>query len=266
MPLDAAEARRKLLQLQNKGASNPYMFKPEEGEQTVRIVPNAHLPESALPFEELYWYFNITGKPILSPVSYGEADPIAEFYRDLTKGQKLPREEWEKIKQFKAQMRTYAPIVIRGKESEGIKFWAFGKKVYMTLLEHINEPDYGDISDVTSGHDIKITFTPKEKSDTVPKFPKTDILIRPKATPLHTDAAIVKKLMTGQPKLVDQFDHLSYDALKKILNEYMDDPFTTESSSDEDSVSPTAELVAADEQNISEAVDQEFDKLFPDED
>ena len=26
-------------------------------------------------------------------------------------------------------MRTFAPVVVRGKESEGVKFWGFGKTV-----------------------------------------------------------------------------------------------------------------------------------------
>ena len=37
------------------------------------------------------------------------------------------------------KMRTYVPVLVRGKESEGVKFWGFGKLVYQELLGD----DYG---------------------------------------------------------------------------------------------------------------------------
>ena len=32
------------------------------------------------------------------------------------------------------KMRTYVPILVRGAESEGVKFWGFGKQVYTELF------------------------------------------------------------------------------------------------------------------------------------
>ena len=32
-------------------------------------------------------------------------------------------------------MRTYVYVLVRGEESEGIKFWGFGKTVYQELLK-----------------------------------------------------------------------------------------------------------------------------------
>ena len=45
-------------------------------------------------------------------------------------------------------MRTFAAVIVRGKESEGVKFWGFGKTVYQELLGVIYDPDYGDITDL----------------------------------------------------------------------------------------------------------------------
>ena len=50
-------------------------------------------------------------------------------------------------------MRTYAPVVVRGEESQGVKFWGFGKTVYQELF-HNSHPDYGDITDQVSGRDV----------------------------------------------------------------------------------------------------------------
>jgi len=45
-------------------------------------------------------------------------------------------------------MRTFAPVIVRGEESQGVKFWGFGKTVYQELLSIIADPDYGDITEI----------------------------------------------------------------------------------------------------------------------
>jgi hypothetical protein len=54
------------------------------------------------------------------------------------------------------KLRTFAPIVVRGQENEGVKFWGFGKTVYQEILAIVADPDYGDITDETNGRDIVI--------------------------------------------------------------------------------------------------------------
>ena len=53
-------------------------------------------------------------------------------------------------------MRTFVPVVVRGEETEGVKWWGFGKTVYQELLSIIADPDYGDISDSMTGRDIVV--------------------------------------------------------------------------------------------------------------
>ena len=60
-------------------------------------------------------------------------------------------------------MRTYAPVVVRGEESQGVKFWGFGKTVYQELLSII-DPDYGDITDPISGRDVSVEFKTAEET------------------------------------------------------------------------------------------------------
>ena len=84
-------------------------------------------------------------KTHLSPVSFGRPDPINEFAGKLkSTGEK---DEWIQGKRLEPKMRTFAPVLVRGKEQEGVKFWGFGKTVYQELLGFIADPDYGDISD-----------------------------------------------------------------------------------------------------------------------
>ena len=54
------------------------------------------------------------------------------------------------------KLRTFVPVIVRGEEGEGVRFWGFGKTVYQEILGYIADPDYGDITDPTSGRDLTI--------------------------------------------------------------------------------------------------------------
>ena len=88
------------------------------------------------------------------------------------------------------KMRTYVPVIVRGKESEGVKFWGFGKTVYTELLGFIADPDYGDLSDPMNGRDIVVEFTPSEGPG---QYPKTAIRVKPNTTPVTEDNRIYAK-------------------------------------------------------------------------
>ena len=40
------------------------------------------------------------------------------------------KEDYQLSRKLEAKMRTFAPVVVRGEESQGVKFWGFGKTVY----------------------------------------------------------------------------------------------------------------------------------------
>ena len=81
-------------------------------------------------------------------------------------------------------MRTYVPVIVRGEESEGVKFWGFGKTDYQELLGFFTDPDYGDLTDPVGGRDITVEYTPAEG---VGNFPKTGIRVKPNQVPATTD-------------------------------------------------------------------------------
>ena len=77
MAIDLEAVKRKLNQLQTVGTRQNNLWKPEPGKQTIRIVPYQH--DRANPFRELYFHYDLGKKNYLSPVTYGEADPVVEF-------------------------------------------------------------------------------------------------------------------------------------------------------------------------------------------
>jgi len=209
--LDAIKA--KLNQLNKSDDKKNNLWKPEAGKTRIRIVPYVHRKDN--PFLELYFHYDISKKSMLSPISFGNPDPIVEFAEKLKKtGDK---DEWIMGRKIEPKMRTYVPVIVRGKESEGVKFWGFGKQIYTELLSIVSDPDYGDITDLMGGRDVDVEFTPAESAGA---FPKTTIRVKPNTTPATEDKAIAEKIM-NQPVITDIFPEPTYDELEAALAEWM---------------------------------------------
>ncbi len=209
--LDAIKA--KLNQLNKTDDKKNNVWKPEAGKTRVRIVPYVHRKDN--PFLELYFHYDISKRSMLSPITFGNADPIVEFADKLKKtGDK---EDWLMGRKIEPKMRTYVPVIIRGKESEGVKFWGFGKTIYTELLSIISDADYGDITDLMNGRDIDVEFTPAEGAGA---YPKTAIRVKPNTQPATEDKEIAQKIM-NQPQITDLFPEPSFEELQQALEEWM---------------------------------------------
>jgi hypothetical protein len=220
--------------LQNVNSKSTNLWKPEPGQQIVRLVPYQHNREN--PFIELYFHYNFGGKNILSPISFGRPDPIVEFAEKLKSSGNS--DEWKQGKKLEPTMRCYVPVIIRGKEMEGVKFWGFGKQVYQELLGFITDPDYGDISDPMSGRDVVVEFKPADQ--TGKNFAETSIRIKPNQTPVTDNKLVLEKLKT-QPNITDLFKEPSYEEMTKILQNWLDPESATESAGPEKAASVTSE-------------------------
>ena len=165
----------------------------------------------------MYFHYNINNKTYLSPQSFGRPDPIVEFADKLKRmGDK---EDWKAAKQMEPKLRTFVPVLVRGQEGEGVKFWGFGKTVYQEILGYIADPDYGDITDPTSGRDITIEYQSAEEAGT--SYPVTTIRVKPKQTPLTENADNVQKFLENQTEITDLYSELSYDELKSVLEGWL---------------------------------------------
>lgn len=213
MSLDLNAIKAKLTQLTTTDDRKNNLWKPVPGKQTVRMVPYSHRKEN--PFLEMYFHYDFGKKTYLSPITFGNPDPVVEFADKLKSTG--DRDEWIMGRKIEPKMRTYVPVVVRGKESEGVKFWGFGKTVYSELLSIISDPDYGDITDLMNGRDITVEFIPAEGAD---RFPKTSIRVKPNTSVVTDDKAIATKI-TNQPKITDIFPEPTYEELEKALAQWM---------------------------------------------
>jgi hypothetical protein len=261
MAIDLDAIKRKLSQLQTVGTRQNNLWKPEPGKQTIRIVPYQYDKEN--PFQELYFHYDLGKKNFLSPVTYGKPDPVVEFAEKLKSSGNS--DEWKLGKKLEPKMRTYVPIIVRGKESEGVKFWGFGKTVYTELLGFIADPDYGDLSDPMNGRDIVIEFVPAEGG----AYPKTTIRVKPNATPLTEDKNVATMVAKNQQSLGDIFKEPTYDELKEALEKWLDPEATEEAPAAaandfEDDFDAEPKSNAKPPVNKVDDVSSAFDALFND--
>ena len=213
--MDISLALNRFKSLQNNTKKSDSIWKPANGKSQIRIVPYKFNRD--LPFIELYFHYNINNKTYLSPISFGRPDPIVEFAEKLKRTGDT--DYWKAGKKMEPKLRTFVPVIVRGKENEGVKFWGFGKTVYQDILGYIADPDYGDISDPMSGRDIVLEVTSAEESNA--SYPTTTIRVKPATTKLHEDPAVVKDLLENQKEITELYSELSYAELKTILENWL---------------------------------------------
>ena len=253
--MDISKIKNRLTQLQSTTSTKDNFWKPAPGKTQIRIVPYKFNKEN--PFVEAFFHYGLGGnKTYLSPVTNGNADPVAEFADKLkSTGNK---DEWIQGKRLEPKMRTYAPVIVRGEESEGVKWWGFGKTVYQELLSVIADPDYGDITDPTTGRDIMIERqTPAEAGN---QYGKTTVRVKPNQTTITDDKALLENVFNSQIKLEDLWDEPSYDDLKEALQRYLNPSEETSETTTTQSSNTSQPKVESTKK--TENVEDAFDQLF----
>ena len=248
MAIDLDAIRKKLNNLQTQTGKQNNLWKPEPGKQTIRIVPYQYNKDN--PFQELYFHYNLGKKIYLSPVTFGKADPVVEFCEQLkASGNK---EDWQMARKMEPKMRTYVPVIVRGQEGEGVRFWGFGKTVYQELLSIIADPDYGDITDPMNGRDITVEFTAAEGAGS---FPKTSIRVKPNQSQVTDNKDVADKITNGQKEITEIFKEVSYEDLKSALAEWLNP------EDEQVEATPAATTTTGDTKKVDD-VNQAFDELF----
>jgi len=215
MAIDFDAIRKKLDRLSGNNRSRNVMWRPTEGEEhTVRLIS---FPDNeGQPFKELWFYYNIPNqRGLLAPYQFDEKDPIQELISKLREDGS--KESYELAKKLYPSMRCYAAVVVRGEEDKGVQIWSFGKTVYQTLLNYMLDEDYGDITDVKDGFDIKVSCTKPPGR----QYAMTDVRPRPRSTPLTKDTKQVKEWLSNIPDPGTLFTCKSYDELSKIVNDWL---------------------------------------------
>jgi len=271
MNLDAIKKKLESMQKTTNGgssnnSSNVKRFKPTVGKQTVRVVPFKYNKE--FPFTEMRFYYGIgSRKVIASPLNWGEKDPIAEFAKQL-RGTN-DKENWRLAKKLDPKTRIYAPVIVRGEESEGVQLWEFGKEIYEAFLQMAADEEVGDFTDIMSGRDIKLVTVGPEATGT--QYNKTTIAPSMKTSALSEDSKLIEKWLEEQENPLDLYKPLPFDTIKQALQEWLNPEDEAEEEVEEEEVEET---VAPSKSNYSlstkpaakKSKADAFDDLFEDDD
>ena len=198
-----------------KGSGKNLFWKPSVGKQVVRVVPNKYNKD--FPFTEMMFYYGIGQRVMASPKNWNEKDPIVEFTKQLRSTN--DKENWRLAKKLDAKTRIFAPVVVRGEESEGVKLWQFGKEVYQEFLNMAADEEIGDYTDIAQGRDIKLTTVGPEVTGT--PYNKTSIGPSLKTSPISKDKDEVNKFLEDQPDPMKIFKRYTFDEVKAGLQEFL---------------------------------------------
>jgi hypothetical protein len=211
----------------------------------------------------MYFHY-IANRTMASLTNWGETDPIVEFASQLRKtGEK---ENWSIAKTIEPKMRVFLPVIVRGEESKGVRWFEFGKAIYKDLLSMAADEDIGDFTNISEGRDFLVETVGPESTGT--KYNKTTLRPRTKQTPLSEDATQAKQWLSEQPDLMSFYKKHEYDEMKGILMNHLN-PEQEATDDEEDEVvtipAPAPKTVYAEPaatKKKSSFDEDEFDALF----
>jgi len=263
--------KKKLVAIQTTNQKSDRLWKPKPGKTVIRILPYQYNKE--YPFVEMLFHYGMGKKSYLSPSTYGKPDPVVEFSDKLKKSGNT--DDWKLGKKMEPKLRIYAPVLVRGEEKDGVKFWGFGKQIYQEILSFIDDADYGDITDLKSGRDLVVEFLePKDAGNT---FGKVSIRVKPNVSPVTDEKEVLEAVTKGQVDLKTLFPEIGYDELSEVLKSWLNPESTenaeaasTTSTDTNEAPAKTAAPSKVKAESKSKAatsvtdVDEAFDELFKD--
>ena len=231
MGIDMGLMRRKLATLrgENKGNGNSVFFRPDDGDTDIRIVP----APNGDPLKEMFFHYNVGNHQggIMCPKrNFSERCPICDFASSLWREAAENNDDESKklAKSLFVRTRYFSPVVVRGREDEGIKVYGYGKTAYELLLGYILDPEYGDVTDINEGTDITLTYTKPTKPGA---FPQTNLKMRRNTSPLVEDVDAISPLLDRMPDFDSLFERLTPEQIDAILDEQLASDGSAESRS-----------------------------------
>jgi hypothetical protein len=245
--MDLSAIKQRLDNLQSKAAPQQktdyttIFWRPSIGKQQVRIVPSAF--DSSSPFTELKFYYGITNKVMVSPLNFGEKDPIAEFAQKLRQGE-YDKENYVLAKKLDAKNRIFIPVIVRGEEDKGVRLWQFGKLIYEDLLSMAMDDEIGDYTDIVNGRDFTLETVGPESTGT--NYNKTSVRPRMKTSALSEDSSQVETWLETQPNPKEVFKRFTFDEMKDALVKWL----SPEDNNDGDSFPTTTTTDTTDRKDL----------------
>ena len=250
------------------GNTNTSVVKLPEGESVIRIAPYNLDPE--MPFQELHFHYAIGGKTFLCPKRMKNDDcPICDMATEAWNEFTSTQEESAKdvFKKLVATLRVYIPIVIRGQEDKGLRWWAVSpRSTYKEILTKVkNGMAQGiDITSTSDGLDLIVQVKKGFNDWLVPE--SIDTALRP--SPLaESDDAIDALIKTITP--IDEVaTYRELSEMKAALSAFANPNAETKGENNEAGKNKSfnggrdIDFAAAGESDVVKAVGDKMDKML----
>lgn len=234
------ELKAKLQGLNRGGGKGKDIWKPTD-KHDIRIVKYPHGPETLI---ELYFHYDVGDAPILCPKANNGDDCEVCDFADRLKAWKDPngrdkpeadkKSDWEIFKKIQAKASVFIPVVERGKESAGAKFWRVSPPQATELLEEAmnkdrmeecglapDESDAGKIFDVlcspSRAYDIEVELKKPGEKGNNRKFAITSAKAKIKPSPLSKNPEEVKNILASVKRITEVYPPVSSAEVAKIF-------------------------------------------------
>jgi hypothetical protein len=218
MAINLDKMKAKLTDIESKsGGGKLGFYKPTEGKQDViRLLPAA----DGDPFVQKWMHYNVGKESFECPKRmFGDDCPVCGFVDKLWAEYNASNDDETRqaANNLKAKPRYYSLIMDR--EEEGKVFvWSYSKTVCQELLNFVLNPDYGDITDPKTGHDLRISTSKKAKA----MYATTDLTPRPGKTVLLDSQDEIDTMMETAPDLLAITTSKSFDEITIALQGYFE--------------------------------------------
>ncbi len=270
MPISLDKINSALDRLDNKGGGNQQndaLVKLDEGEHQIRIAPYKH--DLDMPFRELWFHFKIGGRTFLCPNKMkGEPDPICDFattcWNEYTKTNDESYKEM--FKTMAPTLRVYVPIVVRGQEDKGIRWWSISPRTtYKEILNHVRSGlrQNVDITDATEGLDLMVTVEPGFNGWLMP----TTITTALKPTPLAGTKAEIETIIDSVTEVDTLFEYSPVEEMKVALDKHINpnaDDSDSSAGAARDFTSNNEKKDTGSDDKVSKKIDDALDNLLGD--
>lgn len=214
------KVRRKLKEVKRRKAKRGIKWwKPEEGWNRIRILPPKKGDEFA---KEYYVHRNLRKYPVPCPGDIGKKCLACELSQAGFKSRKP--EDIEIAKRYSRYPQYLYSIVDMGGDKNKALVFRSGPQIYKHLLKYFANDDYGDMTDVNKGFDIKIY---REGEDL-----QTTYTVQPAREPSKLKNA--KSILKGAPVLEDLLEYPAEEDMQAMLEGEYDEDEEEDDDEEED--------------------------------
>lgn len=215
MGLDMEKMKKRMMRMNGSSETKNMFWKVPMGESVIRLVS---LPDGDF-VRDFHLHYGL-GRGFLCPKrNYDEECPVCEFASKLFKQgtESKEQEDINMAKKLFAKHRFYSPVLVRGEEELGIRWWSYGKTVYERLMGLVMNPDYGDITHEKQGTDLVITYSKSGGKI----FPETTVDPKRLPTSLLEDENEIVSLLDSIPDLMEVLDRKTTQEAKEMLDKHL---------------------------------------------